>query len=325
MGHRRAQGLWLAIVAATALACARPATREILFTSLSGPVADSTTVSDIFAMRPDGSGIRQLTHAAETGKNSNGAVWSPDAARIAFVEGRALHVMNADGSDDHVVVPRDSLGVGQPAWSPDGKRLAFARGVGDSTGTHTSWVYVVNVDGTGLTRVSQSPIRSQGSRSPGICPTWLPDGSALLISNAGPPGPSRVVRLSVPSGETRLVAESDSLALFCATVAPDGISVVLTAWPTDGAGRAGHDMGIYGMDIDGSHLRVLVHGMTFAKNARWSWDGRFVVFHGTTTPNFYDIPAAATGDSMEIFIADPDGGNLKRLTRNGRGDAHPSW
>jgi Tol biopolymer transport system component len=315
---------WL-VVAAASLACARPAQREILFASLSGPGADPTTVSDIFAMRPDGSGIRQLTHGAVTRTESNFAIWSPDASRIVFIEGRNLHVMNADGNDDHEVVRLDSLNLAYPGWSPDGKRLSFSGGFTDSTGTNTSWVYVVNVDGTGLTRVSRSPIRSRGSRSPGACTTWLPDGSGLLMSNAGPPGPSRIVRLSVPSGETRLVVESDSLALFCAMVAPDGSSVVLTAWPSDGVKSAGHDMGIYGMDIDGSHLRLLVHGMTFAKDARWSWDGRFVIFHGTTTsPSFYD-PRTRTVDLQEIFIADPDGGNLERLTRNERADVHPSW
>jgi Tol biopolymer transport system component len=314
---------WL-VIAAAALACAKPAHREILFTSLSGPGADSTTVSDVFAMRPDGSGVRQLTHGADARRSSNLAVWSPNATRIAFIVGNALHVMNADGMDDREVVHLDSLFLVYPEWSPEGKRLSFTGAVADSTGMFTSWVYLVNVDGTGLTRVSRSPTRSR-SRSPVACATWLPDSSTLLMSEAGSPGPSRIVRLSVPSGETQLVVESDTLALLCAMAAPDGSSVVLTAWPSVGPRGAGHDMGIYRMDIDGSHLRVLVQGMTFAKDARWSWDGRFVVFHGTTTPHLYSIPPTATGDSLEIFIADRDGGNLKQLTRNRRGDAHPSW
>lgn len=69
------------------------------------------------------------------------------------------------------------------------------------------------------------------------------------------------------------------------------------------------------MRPDGSGIRQLTHGA----------DGRFVVFHGTTTPSFYDIPRASTIDSMEIFIADRDGGNLRQLTRNSRGAVHPSW
>jgi len=58
--------------------------------------------SNVFTIRPDGSGLRQLTHA-RGGKVNNGAdAWSPDGKRIAFVSNRAgayqIYVMNADGT-----------------------------------------------------------------------------------------------------------------------------------------------------------------------------------------------------------------------------------
>jgi Tol biopolymer transport system component len=59
--------------------------------------------SNVFTIQPDGSGLRQLTHA-QGGKVNNGAdSWSPDGKRIAFVSNPAgayqIYVMNADGTD----------------------------------------------------------------------------------------------------------------------------------------------------------------------------------------------------------------------------------
>jgi TolB protein len=58
--------------------------------------------SNVFTIRPDGSGLRQLTHA-RGGKVNNGAdCWSPDGKRIVFVSNRAgtyqIYVMDADGT-----------------------------------------------------------------------------------------------------------------------------------------------------------------------------------------------------------------------------------
>lgn len=59
-----------------------------------------------------------------------------------------------------------------PAWSPDGKRIAFARYI---LGDEPRWsVYVMNSDGSGVTRVTGPGFRS---------PTWSPQGNALAFSS----------------------------------------------------------------------------------------------------------------------------------------------
>jgi TolB protein len=58
--------------------------------------------SNVYTIRPNGSGLTQLTHDTG-GKINNGAdSWSPDGQEIVFASNRAgayqLFVMNADGS-----------------------------------------------------------------------------------------------------------------------------------------------------------------------------------------------------------------------------------
>jgi Tol biopolymer transport system component len=105
---------------------------------------------DLYAVAPDGTGLRRVTDEAAKDEKPCGLVhsatapaFSPDGSRIAFVELEASAtacgshggfgypaVMDADGSDarviDHalLVSPYDS-GVATIAWAPDGTQVVF--------------------------------------------------------------------------------------------------------------------------------------------------------------------------------------------------------
>ena len=75
--------------------------------------------SNLFTIRPGGSGLRQLTHA-RGGKVNNGAdSWSPDGKRIAFVSNRGgqyqIYVMNADGTNA-AAVTHERAGAHLASW-----------------------------------------------------------------------------------------------------------------------------------------------------------------------------------------------------------------
>jgi len=82
--------------------------------------------SDIWLIRPDGSGAHALTHSFEPEWLP---AWSPSGDRIAYVRGyeghTAVWVMNADGSDQRPLTHGNKDMA--PAWAPDGKRLVFTR------------------------------------------------------------------------------------------------------------------------------------------------------------------------------------------------------
>lgn len=99
--------------------------------------------------------------------------YSPDGSLITFTSERSggtqIFVMNADGSN----VKRVSFNCGSnntdPVFSPDGTKIAFV------SQTATLDIYIVNVDGSNLTRLT-----SVGNNED---PTWSPDGNYIAFSS----------------------------------------------------------------------------------------------------------------------------------------------
>jgi Tol biopolymer transport system component len=89
-------------------------------------------------------------------------VWSPDGQSMAFTQSEDIYVLDVRNPS----TPR-RLTAGQarsysPKWAPDGARLTF---VSDRDGDEE--VYVMNSDGTGVARVTNSP-------GPDQDPAWRP-------------------------------------------------------------------------------------------------------------------------------------------------------
>jgi Tol biopolymer transport system component len=132
---------------------------------------------DIFVINADGNGERRLT--TEPGVDF-APDWSPDGTRITFTSDRsgafAVYTMSAvDGSDVRKLTP-DSLNAGISRYSPDGSQIAFA----DErcfTCTVQSDVWVINADGSGLRRVTNTP-ENETTES------WSRDGTRVLVDLA---------------------------------------------------------------------------------------------------------------------------------------------
>jgi dipeptidyl aminopeptidase/acylaminoacyl peptidase len=127
--------------------------------------------SGIYVVQAEG-GTPQLLHKSAT-ETVSAPTFSPDGEQIAYFDGygdmgTSIWVMNADGSDARELVVVKGLWPVGLVWSPDGSRLAFSAGPG-------RWVWVVGVDGSGLTSVI----------SPGKRPSWSPDGSHIAYRAGG--------------------------------------------------------------------------------------------------------------------------------------------
>ena len=78
----------------------------------------------IVLVKPDGSGLRQLTRDFR----DKSPAWSPDGSKLVFVRAGRLHVIRSDGSGLRRVTPLQLDRVRAPTWSPDGRSIAFVRG-----------------------------------------------------------------------------------------------------------------------------------------------------------------------------------------------------
>ena len=134
-------------------------------------------LTDIYVINVDGSGATNLT---EEGAIDYGPAWSPDGTTIVWNSDRdnpqsgILHgfLMNPDGSNVRKIT--DEIYMEFPAWSPDGRRIAFMSPV--PFGSENYEIFVINVDGSGLTRLTDSP-------GGDILPVWSPDGKKIVFTS----------------------------------------------------------------------------------------------------------------------------------------------
>jgi Tol biopolymer transport system component len=120
----------------------------------------SGTTTDVFAVNPDGGGLIRLT----TGQPFGNPSLSPDGTRIAIQdkERHRIVIVRIYGAGTVTLFPTDfGTPWSQTGWSPDGGAIAFAGSYTDTTD-----LYVVNADGSGLTKVPNGEDASD--------PAWRP-------------------------------------------------------------------------------------------------------------------------------------------------------
>ncbi len=125
---------------------------------------------EVYVMNADGRGVERLT---DNEKIDWWPVWSPDGGRILFTSNRdghdgEIYVMKADGAGVKRLTDNEYNDSG-PVWSPDGGRIAFSSYRDDYGGLGTDGyeIYVMNVDGSGVVRLTANEHSDAG-------PAWSP-------------------------------------------------------------------------------------------------------------------------------------------------------
>ncbi len=160
-----------------------PTAAQAQFSGTNGRIISYGIGYGAVSVKPDGSNyFGHNISFVNSGSLQRQFVYSPNGSKIAFskLNGSDVHLYIKDASSfaaDGVQLT-NAAGVidGNPYFSPDGTKIAFNR-TNNSTGRTD--VYVVNSDGTGLTRLTQAMFGATGQA---YNPVWKSDGSLIYIS-----------------------------------------------------------------------------------------------------------------------------------------------
>jgi serine/threonine-protein kinase len=224
---------------------------------------------------------------------------SPDRTLIAFEAGRHgdeygsdIWLMNSDGSNQHRLTPSRDTDA-QPAFSPDGRRIAFI-----STRGGTSQIYLMNLDGSGVTAVP----------APGWCfgPSFSPDGRQLVFVSTEDSKVHHVFVINLNGSGLRQIT-SEPAHYENPSFTPDGQAIIFQSnqfGPRE----------IMRINLNGTGLKNLSGNPADDSQPVLSWDGQRIAF------------TRVSDSKPHTWIMNADGSNQYQFTDLGLiGEVDPAW
>jgi TolB protein len=193
------------------------------------------------------------------------SIWSPDAAHFLCdgengdnpaVNG-IYTIRSSDGGGLTRITDAGGMTDAPIAWSPDGRKIAFGQN-DQGNCTKRSAIYVVNVDGTDLHRITPW----------GFCDddgSWSPDGSRIaFVKDSGDiftvhPDGTGLAQLPLATGSRAFAGD--------VAWSPDGNRIVFILTLQTGAHSFVRGLGT--ANADGTNVRQITVSPTFDHSADW--------------------------------------------------------
>ncbi|MGC8916574.1 MAG: TolB family protein [Thermoanaerobaculum sp.] len=250
---------------------------------------------------------------------------------------RFFAVRPADPRERHLANLRQLTNGGENAeayFSFDGRRLIF-----QSTRPPFACdqIFMMDLQGRGLRLLSTGKGRT-------TCAYFLPDGRHFIYSSTHAAGPQCPPRPDYSQGYVWPLYSSYDIYLASlddltphpltttpgydaeATVSPQGDRIVFTS-VRDG------DLELYTMKLDGTDVRRVTHEVGYDGGAFFSPDGTMLVWRasrpapGKEAEDYQRLLAQGLvrPGKLDIYVANADGSNPRRLTDNGAANFAPFW
>jgi TolB protein len=236
---------------------------------------------------------------------------TPVASVVASVPtGKVAFHSRRDGNGEiYLLTPESEVNItnnpaedANPSVSPDGSKILFSSGL-----EGVFHIYVVNVDGSGLAKLTDSS-------DDDLSPRWSPDGKRIAFSRAG-----ALYVMDSDGTNARQLTEPKPEA----TAPPCETGAFVGGWSPDGerltfyTSSITRDQGeICTINVDGSDLRVVVSQPPgWHVEPAWSPDGEWIAYRF--------IPQGS--DDYEIYKVRPDGSSWTNLTNDPAMDIEPAW
>lgn len=263
----------------------------------------------IYTVNPDGSGLTPITTGFDP-------AWSPDGKQIAFARqgpGAGIHVINADGSNEHLVAGADE--VRSPAWSPDGNRIVYSTIAQVKQGETICFRgRCFTFDDTVLWRLREvtladGSVRDVFSPKEGAqSPTYNPDNNTIAFVGGGLglmlTTSDNSIDPYIIAGDERITSQRYSpLRVTAPVYSPDGKQFVFMvmqnpAWQVTVANADGSNV----------HLLTRIDPLNFVNPNNvapvWSPDGKTILFLSNRNAKW------------EFFAINADGTGLRQVLKN---------
>ncbi len=238
-------------------------------------VSDRDGNPEIYVMNSDGSGVVRLTSNDVDDMNP---AWFPDGLRIVFARNvnngkgyildprgnweHRIFLMDADGSNqrrlemDPEVVKKDypvrEYNNNQPTVSPDGQRIAFT--VESYWSGHPPVIYVMDSDGTNLSRLCGKFLHEGGNSEHYQMPRWSPDGNQIVFFSDS----KQIYIMNLQQMTKKMITSGEQ-----ASWSPDGTKIAFCL-------RRGEDYEIYVSNSDGTNRVQLTYNAATDISPVWS-------------------------------------------------------
>ena len=266
--------------------------------------ADDGSGFELYSIRPDGTGLVQLTRLA----GATHPDWSPNGRRIVFtLEGETnsqLFVMNRDGGNVHELTAGFQA---QPAFTPDGHHVVF-----EDCDCNQQGIFIMRDDGTGRRRLTTHEFEFEGDSDPNVSP----DGETVTFVRHKEAGVLQALfAVDTAGGNVRKLVPYRFEVAIKHDWAPDGRHIVIT---TNADYPNGRSPNVATVAADGSGLRLLTtidQAESGAFAGSYSPNGRWIVFR---------VENLVT-ERFRLFKMRPDGSNRTLIADLPFAPRHIDW